>query len=108
MGREFAPQPQVPSVIARALHPFRHFNASLLDSLRVPLQLIQERLGHALTGSFTLDVYGHSLDWQDNADAARKAGAKIAEAVEKFGNFVSLTAVNENGSQSPKLEAFVT
>jgi hypothetical protein len=39
-------------------HAFRHFNVSLLDALRVPLKTIQERIGHALTGSFTLDVYG--------------------------------------------------
>jgi hypothetical protein len=32
-------------------HAFRHFNASLLDSLRVPLKTIQERLLHALSGS---------------------------------------------------------
>ena len=88
-------------------HAFRHFNASMLDSLRVPLKVIQERLGHALTGSFTLDVYGHSLDWKYNAEAAIKAGAVIAEAVKKFENSVSLTAVNGNGLQSPKLEAVV-
>jgi integrase len=39
-------------------HAFRHFNVALLDALRVPLKTIQERIGHALTGSFTLDVYG--------------------------------------------------
>jgi integrase len=39
-------------------HAFRHFNVSLLDSLRVPLCTIKERIGHAFTGSFTLDVYG--------------------------------------------------
>ena len=37
---------------------FRHFNVGLMDALRVPLKTIQERIGHALTGSFTLDVYG--------------------------------------------------
>jgi hypothetical protein len=43
-------------------HAFRHFNVSMMDALRVPLKTIQERIGHALTGSFTLDVYGHTLD----------------------------------------------
>jgi integrase len=43
-------------------HGFRHFNVSLLDALRVPLKTIQERLGHAITGSFTLDVYGGTPD----------------------------------------------
>jgi integrase len=41
-------------------HAFRHFNVAILDALRVPLKTIQERLGYALTGSFTLDVYGGS------------------------------------------------
>ena len=55
-------------------HAFRHFNVSVLDSLRVPLKTIQERIGHALTGSFTLDVYGHTLDWKANEEAAQKLG----------------------------------
>jgi hypothetical protein len=38
--------------------------------------------GHAPTGSFTLDVYGHALDWQSNFDAANKAGAMIEQAVD--------------------------
>jgi integrase len=37
-------------------HAFRHFNASLFNALRVPLKTIQERLGHALSGSLTLEV----------------------------------------------------
>jgi hypothetical protein len=55
----------------------------------------QERMGHALTGSFTLDVYGHVLDWQGNVDVANKAGAVIERAVdaEKLKNFVNVTAV---------------
>jgi hypothetical protein len=36
--------------------------------------IIQERIGHVLTGSFTLDVYGQVLDWQGNMEAANKAG----------------------------------
>ena len=103
-------------------HAFRHFNVSLLDALRAPLKTIQERIGHAFTGSFTLDVYGGQPQWNENLDAARKAGAAIAGAVEKAQadaqaatcvpqsdgkseNFVSLTAINENGSQSHELEA---
>ena len=39
-------------------HAFRHFNVSLQDALCVPHEVIQQRLGHAFTGSFTLDVYG--------------------------------------------------
>lgn len=92
----------------KAFHAFRHFSVSLLDTVRVPLKVIQERIGHALTGSFTLDVYGSVLDWSGHVDAANKAAAVIAEAVEKAkqeqkGNaeqtpFVSLTAINEKGS----------
>jgi integrase len=76
-------------------HAFRHFNTALLDSIRTPLKIIQERMGHALTGSFTLDVYGHVLDWQGNVDAANKAGALIEQAVEaaKSKNFVNVTAI---------------
>lgn len=58
-------------------HPFRHFNVSLLDALRVPLKTIQERIGHALTGSFTLDVYGGKPDWSRNVEAARAIGAEL-------------------------------
>lgn len=83
-------------------HAFRHFNVSLLDALRIPLKVIQERAGHALTGSFTLDVYGDKPEWERNVEAARKAGAAIAEAIRKLEheteeplNFVSLTAIKE-------------
>lgn len=76
-------------------HAFRHFNTALLDSIRTPLKIIQERMGHALTGSFTLDVYGHVLDWQGNVDAANRAGALIEQAVDaaKSKNFVNVTAI---------------
>ncbi len=62
-------------------HAFRHFNVSMMDALRVPLKTIQERIGHALTGSFTLDVYGHTLDWKANEDAAKGLGHELAKAV---------------------------
>ena len=64
-------------------HAFRHFNVSLLDAVRVPLKTIQERLGHALTGSFTLDVYGGKPEWNRNLEAARLAGAEIERAVQQ-------------------------
>lgn len=84
------------------LHAFRHFNASLLSSLRVPLKVIQERLGHASAGSLTLDVYTHS-EWQENMDAAKLAGEQIEKAV----NSVSLTAVNEKRLADENQQAFV-
>jgi integrase len=88
-------------------HGFRHFNVSLLDALRVPLKTIQQRLGHALTGSFTLDVYGGKPEWEPNLEAARKIGAEIERAVTaqeqenergRIDYFGSLTAMNQNGS----------
>jgi integrase len=62
-------------------HAFRHFNSSLMDALRVPVKTIQERLGHALTGVFTLDVYGGKPDWERNIEAAQLLGAEIERAV---------------------------
>jgi hypothetical protein len=90
-------------------HAFRHFNVSMQDSLRVPLKTIQERIGHALTGSFTLDVYGHTLDWKANEEAAQKLGDELAKAVadaeKDSDNSDCLTAIktkmlpfSENGS----------
>jgi hypothetical protein len=49
----------------------------------VPLKTIQERLGHSLTGSFTLDVYGGTPEFERNLEAARMLGAEIERAVEK-------------------------
>jgi len=57
-------------------HAFRHFNASLMDSLRIPLKVRQERLGHAATGSLTLDVYTHA-SYEDHREAARLIGSAI-------------------------------
>lgn len=89
-------------------YAFRHFNVSLLDALRVPLKTIQERAGHALTGVFTLDVYGGQPEWKRNLEAGRLAGSEIeravCEAVEKMQNEAnadvvgSLTAIEEKGS----------
>jgi integrase len=64
-------------------HAFRHFNVSLMDALRFPLKTIQGRIGHALTGSFTLDVYGGKPEWSRNLEAARLAGAEIEKAVQQ-------------------------
>jgi integrase len=94
-------------------HAFRHFNVSIMDSLRVPLKTIQERIGHALTGSFTLDVYGHALDWKTNEDAAKGLGDVIAKAVADAesklqGNPVdsgTLTAHQKKMASEPEPEA---
>lgn len=100
-------------IAAAGFHAFRHFNVSLQDALRVPLKVIQERIGHAFTGSFTLDVYGGQPEWNGNVDAAQKLGAAIQQAVSeaeaaavevaKAAPFVSLTAIKENGLQTTNL-----
>ncbi|MGC0773707.1 MAG: tyrosine-type recombinase/integrase [Candidatus Acidiferrum sp.] len=84
------------------LHAFRHFNASLLSSLRVPLKVIQERLGHSSAGSLTLDVYTHS-EWKENVEAAQLAG----EQIEKAMNSVSLTAIQQKGPADQNQQALV-
>lgn len=84
------------------LHAFRHFNASLLSSLRVPLKVIQERLGHASAGSLTLDVYTHS-EWKENVESAQLAGEQIEKAV----NSVSLTAIQQEGPADRNQQALV-
>jgi hypothetical protein len=71
----------------------------MLDALRVPLKTIQERIGHALTGSFTLDVYGGQLEWGRNLEAAQLVGAELEKAVKatiaKLEN--ATQAVSNNG-----------
>jgi hypothetical protein len=71
------------------------------------LKTIQERIGHALTGSFTLDVYGQMLDWKSNEDAAKGLGALIAKSVTEIeGNLDSgpLTPYKQNDLQPLELE----
>ncbi|MGH9544545.1 MAG: tyrosine-type recombinase/integrase [Terriglobales bacterium] len=86
-------------------HAFRHFNVALLDSLFVPLKVIQERAGHALTGSFTLDVNGGKPEWVGDVEAARKAGLAIEQSVAKAQEtepFVRLTAIKKR--KAPDVE----
>jgi integrase len=92
-------------------HAFRHFNVSLLDAVNTPLKVIQERVGHALTGSFTLDVYGGKPDWDRNVEAALKVGKEImqsvvdAEKTKKAEPFVSLTAIQKNSLSTLNAQA---
>jgi integrase len=96
------------SIPQAGFHAFRHFSAAVQGVLRVPLKTIQERLGHALTGSFTLDVYGGQPEWERNLEAARMIGAglekAVQEATEKMANekeaeYVDgLTPINAKGS----------
>jgi integrase len=104
----------------KAFHAFRHFNAALMDALCIPLKVRKERIGHAYSGDFTLDVYGGKPDWSANVDAAKKLGEAIEQAVREAEqvreqaaqkseqstqaeNFVSLTAINGNGLQTQNL-----
>lgn len=105
--RKMRPYLKSLGIPAAGYHAFRHFNVSLMDALRVPLKTIQERIGHALTGSFTLDVYGGKPEWARNLEAARQVGTEIERAVmtqeqkskvANIDNSGSLTAIHENGS----------
>ena len=80
-SRRLAPVLEALKLDKAGYHAFQHINVSMMDSLRVPLKTSQERIGHALTGSFTLDVYGHTLDWKSNEEAAKGLGEQIAKAV---------------------------
>ncbi len=84
-------------------HAFRHLNATLMDSLHIPLKTRQERLGQASTGLLTLDVYTHS-DWNENVRAAYCLGNTIEKAV----NSVSLTAVQQKGPAGGVQQALAT
>lgn len=99
--------------IAKAgFHAFRHFNVAILDALNVPLKTIQERIGHALTGSFTLDVYGGKPDFQRNIEAGKRAGAEVQRAIiehqaeKASGLNCCLTTANEKGSEDAISQAF--
>ncbi len=80
-SRRLAPVLETLELAKAGYHAFRHFNVSMMDALSVPLKTIQERIGHALTGSFTLDVYGQTLDWKVNEHTAKGLGNEIAKAV---------------------------
>ena len=60
--------------------------------------MIQERAGHALTGVFTLDVYGDQPDWGRNLEAGRMLGAEFEkaanEAVAKLQNEAEVDVID--------------
>lgn len=55
------------------LHAFRHTNSTLMDRLRVPLKVRQQRLGHS-EASLTLNVYTHVASEDDVRFAAQLDG----------------------------------
>jgi integrase len=59
--------------ITSRLHDLRHWNATTLLDMGVPLPVVSERLGHAQT-STTLNIYGHAVARSDQAAATLLAG----------------------------------
>ena len=55
-----------------------------MDVLCVPLKTIQERIGHALTGQFTLDVYCGKPEWGPNLEVAKLIGSELEKAVKNL------------------------
>jgi integrase len=99
-SRKMKPLLSLLEIQPAGFHAFRHFNASLLDLLRVPLKTIQVQLGHASGGSLTLDVYTHA-ERPENVDAAQR----LRDVIEKAVNSVSLTAVQPKGLPTGVSEA---
>jgi integrase len=109
--RRLAPLLQGLELPKGGFHAFRHFNVSMMDTLRVPLKTIQERTGHAQTGNMTLDVYGHTLNWTPNEDAAKWLGDEIAKAVKEAESKLDsghLTAHQKENLQTRNLEVTET
>ena len=65
------------------LHAFRHGNATLMDTLGVPLKAKQYRLGHSRAGDITTDVYTHFQIGGDE-EVARRLGAVLSKECSKF------------------------
>ena len=65
------------------LHAFRHGNATLMDTLGVPLKVKQYRLGHSRAGDITTDVYTHFQIGAD-VDVACRLGAVLSWESKKF------------------------
>lgn len=63
------------------LHAFRHYNASEMDRLNVPLKLRQQRLGHS-DAAMTLGVYSHVAKEDDI-----RIAAQLGEILDPSGPF---------------------
>ena len=63
------------------LHTFRHFNATVMDSLHIPMAVRRMRLGHADV-SIT-DGYTNAVE-NDDKEAAEKIAALIVEKAESL------------------------
>ncbi len=58
-------------------HAFRHLNASLMDQIRTPDKVRQERLGHLDFNDVTLNVYSHA-ESKDHRSVAEQLGKMLA------------------------------
>jgi integrase len=58
-------------------HAFRHLNASLMDQLRTPDKVRQERLGHLDLNDVTINIYSHSESRHHRA-VAEQLGKMLA------------------------------
>lgn len=77
------------------LHAFRHFSASVMDRLNVPLKLRQQRLGHS-DAVMTLGVYSHVAKEDD-----MRIAAQLAEILDPSGPF------QKNEGPAPGRQALV-
>ena len=65
------------SIYDGGAHAFRHLNASLMDELRTPDKVRQERLGHLDFNDVTLHVYSHA-ESKDHRIVAEQLGKMLA------------------------------
>ncbi|HTZ72945.1 MAG TPA: site-specific integrase [Candidatus Aquilonibacter sp.] len=66
-------------IASGGLHAFRHANASLMDRLKVPVKVRQERLGHS-DPRMTLGVYTHVAS-EDDLRIASQLGKAISGGI---------------------------
>jgi len=62
------------------IHAFRHISGTLLDRINAPLKIRQERLGHALGSSITVDLYTHTVP-EDHRRVALQLGELLCPTV---------------------------
>ena len=78
-------------------HQFRHIHSSLLNDLKVPVKIAQERLGHASIPT-TLNIYTHVVD-ASHRKAVKAVEERLFGEMDCFG-LKSSTAVDQPESTS--------
>lgn len=81
-----------------ATHAFRHGNSTILDKLKTPLRVRQERLGHKLGSDITLDVYTHA-ESEDHRSVAEQLGKMLNPGICAL---VAPKDENGSGADTPK------